>query len=154
MKHRGDDSTPEAISAWILETFPGTFVAEAMNATFFSCSDRHFPNFATIVTTDEHDHASNLDRPGVFRLNIGLGPATFRRVVGPYLDPEATGYVPRPGIDYTVLDTLLPHPVYAAQRFVCILNPSEATFETVLKPLLVEAHEIVARRESKGRGAS
>src|SRR5215469_11549003 len=40
--------------------------------------------FATIVTKDygEFDTCSQLDRPGVFRLNIGVSRDTFRMVVG------------------------------------------------------------------------
>lgn len=55
--------------------------------------------------------------------------------------------------DYTVLDQLLPHPVYAPQRWISVLNPSAATFETVLKPLLAEAYARLApRRPVAGTG--
>lgn len=104
-----------------------------------SCdAEKHWPNFATLVTSDEYDAASNLDRPGVYRLNIGLSKATFERVVGS--DPNP---------DYTALDQLMPHPVYAVQHWVSILNPSEATFDKLVKPLLDEAHERVARARRK-----
>ena len=131
---------PEEITAWIVATYPETVTADAMNATFFSLDEKHWPNFATIVTTDEHDTASNLSRPGVFRLNIGLGRQTFDRLVGGTSDP-----------DYTVLDQVLPHPVYAKQRWISILNPSRETFEAVVKPLIAEAHGLLARR-GKRRG--
>jgi hypothetical protein len=49
----------------------------------------------------------------------------------------------------TALDRLMPHPVYATQHWVSILNPSAATFDTVVKPLLDEAHERVARARRK-----
>ena len=46
----------EAISRTIRETWPETDVVEALGATFFSLDpEKHWPNFATIVTTDEHD---------------------------------------------------------------------------------------------------
>lgn len=48
-------------------------------------------------------------------------------------------------LDHSVLDTLMPHPVYAAQRWVCILNPTQHTFETRLKPLLNEAHALISK---------
>jgi hypothetical protein len=48
--------------------------------------------------------------------------------------------------DFAALDTLLPHPVYGAQRWVCILNPSGDTFRNVVRPLLSEAHEIAISR--------
>jgi uncharacterized protein DUF6194 len=110
--------TPEDITKYILETYPETDVAEAYAAWFFSLdAEKHFPNFATIVTTDDHDDASDLSRPGVFRLNIGVDRQTFERVATS--DAES---------DYTAYDRLLPHPVYARQLWICILNPSEETF--------------------------
>lgn len=98
---------------------------------FFYGPDRMFP-FATIVTKDsDYDRASQLDRPTVFRLNIGVTKATFATLFG------ATGETEKV-YDPTVLDQLMPHPVYAAQSWVCVLNPSGVTFQSVL-PLLVEA---------------
>ena len=77
-----------------------------MGATFFSLEDSHWPNFATIVTTDEHDmgQPSKLSRPGVFRLNIATRKETFQRLVGGTENP-----------DYSALDVVLPHPVYAKE---------------------------------------
>lgn len=96
---------------------------------------RRFP-FATIVTKDygEFDNASRLNREGVFRLNIGVSKETYDR-----LFPEERTY------DFAALDTLMPHPVYGKNHFVCVLNPSDPTFET-LKPLLAEAYEIAVKR--------
>ena len=133
---KGAGPTPDEITDWITTTYPKTVVAEAMGATFFSLDQRHWPNFATIVTTDEHDMGtpSNLSRPGVFRLNIGVGKATFERLVGSQADP-----------DYAALDTLVPHPVYAKQRWIAILNPSRGSFDAAVKPLIDEAHGRLAR---------
>jgi hypothetical protein len=126
---------PEAITRLILERYPETVVAEALGATFFSLDQKHWPNFATIVTTDEHDEGapSDLARPGVFRLNIGVGRETFERLVGSTGDP-----------DYAALDTILPHPVYAKQRWIAILNPSDATIRDAVLPLIAEAHDRIA----------
>ena len=133
---------PQTIVRYILETYPETDVIESMNAWFFSLdAEKHWPNFATIVTTDEHDDASDLSRPGVFRLNIGVDKATFRRVAGADPDP-----------DYTALDRLLPHPVYARQHWISILNPSPSTFTEVVVPLLAEAHDRLAAVRARHRG--
>ena len=130
----------DSITRYITETYPETVVAEAMNARFFSLDDSHWPNFATIVTTDEHDDASNLSRPGIFRLNIGtLSRETFAQLVGG-ADPQ----------DFTVLDQVLPHPVYAKQRWISILNPSDRSFEEIVKPLLAETHDRLAAQRNKG----
>ena len=70
---------PDEITSWITTTYPGTVVATAMGATFFSLDEKHWPNFATIVTTDEHDmgNPSDMARPDVYRLNIGVGKTTL-----------------------------------------------------------------------------
>lgn len=130
---------PEAISHTILETWPETDLVEALGAAFFSLDpEKHFPNFATIVTTDEHDEGgpSRLSRRGVFRLNIGVGRETYERLVGSMTEP-----------DYAAFDRIVPHPVYAKQLWISILNPSDATFRDVVMPLLTEAHDrLVAAR--------
>ena len=99
-----------------------------------------FP-FATIVTQDYggFDELSDLDRPGVFRLNIGVSKETYAS-----LFPDDDQY------DFAALDRLMPHPVYGRNHFVCVLNPSAATFESV-KPLLAEAHQIAVRRAQRVR---
>jgi hypothetical protein len=132
----------EAITRVILERYPETVVAEALGATFFSLDDKHWPNYATLVTTDEHDEGapSNLARPGVFRLNIGVGRETFERLVGSIESP-----------DHAALDRLLPHPVYAKQLWISILNPSDATFRDVVLLLIVEAHDRLAAVRARHR---
>ena len=135
---------PEAIRRAILERYPETFVAEALGATFFSLDENNWPNYATIVTTNEHDEGapSNLARRGAFRLNIGVGRETFERLVGSMEAP-----------DYASYDRILPHPVYAKQRWIAILNPSDATFEGVVSPLIAEAHDRLAAAHARHRTA-
>jgi len=134
---------PEAITRTILETWPDTDVVATMGATFFSLDpEKHWPNFATIVTTDEHDDGSpsQLFRPGVFRLNLGAGRATFEQIASASADP-----------DFAAFDRLLPHPVYARQLWISILNPSDATFRDVVLPLLAEAHDRLAAQRARLR---
>ena len=141
----GPDS--EAVIQSIRETYPDADVVEALGATFFSLDpEKHFPNFATIVTTDEHDDGapSRLFRLGVFRLNIGVSRQTFERIAGSMDEP-----------DYAALDRLLPHPVYARQHWISILNPSETTYREVVEPLLAEAHDrLAAQRARHGVGGA
>ena len=134
---RGPDH--DAVVRAITEAFPDADVVTAMGATFFSLDpEKHWPNFATIVTTDEHDMGSPSDlsaRPDVYRLNIGVSRQTFDRLVGSHTDP-----------DFAALDRLLPHPVYAQQHWISILNPSVETFESIVRPLLREAHDRIDRQ--------
>jgi hypothetical protein len=69
-----------------------------------------------------------------FRLNIGVSKQTFQSLFG-----ADRGDVSR--YDYTALDRIMPHPDYAAQNFICVLNPTQATYERV-RTLLAEAYEL------------
>ena len=46
----------------------GDRILEADGTWFFSLdAEKHFPNFATIVTNNDYDDGSDLDREGVYR---------------------------------------------------------------------------------------
>ncbi len=134
--------TQAEIAQYILDTFPGVETAENLGYTFFFYgTDRMLP-FATIATRDqEGDRVSNLDRPDVFRLNIGVSRQTFQSLFG-------TEQVDVSGYDYTVLDRIMPHPDYAAQNYICVLSPSGATFERV-RMFIAEAFELARVRAAK-----
>lgn len=137
------------ISRYLTETFAGVDTTVVDGDTFFfnnagqeSAPDHMFP-FATIVTGDRYEQeVSDLDRPGVFRLNIGVGRDTFRSRFG----ASAAGR----DDDYTALDTIMPHPEYGSMFWLCVLNPSDATFET-LRPMLAEAYALAAERSRRRR---
>ncbi|GAA4910090.1 hypothetical protein EV188_10188 [Actinomycetospora succinea] len=124
--------------------FPDTLVIEADGDVYAICDpdgtyeERPRHGFATIVTSDAHDTASDLDRPGVYRLNLGLPRERAEEVV----DASAEH-------DLTALDVLMPHPVYGAYGFVCVLNP-DRTWPQV-QGLIDEAHAHAAAREGARR---
>lgn len=98
--------------------------------------------FATLKSKDgDNDRASRLDRPTVYRLNIGVSKSTYQSLLGAVPARPAAGGVVDTGHDFTALDTLLPHPVYGWMAWICVLSPSAATFKRV-KPLIEEAHEL------------
>ena len=134
--------TEAAITQYITESFPGVETADNFGYKFFFHGpDRMLP-FASLATADyDYDRFSNLDRPGVFRLNIGIRKATFQTLFG-------TDGINLSDYDFTALDRIMPHPEYAAQFFVCVLNPGEATLQTVQR-LLAEAHDIAMRRHAR-----
>ncbi|SCL53854.1 Erythromycin esterase [Micromonospora citrea] len=113
---------------------------------FFAGSERRRP-FATMVGHDSpgFDEESRLDRAGVYRLNIELGRAAFE---------EEFGYPPREfaehraGIDFALLDVVVPHPVYAAQGWACVVNPGAASSARVER-LLASAHQRAVEREQR-----
>ena len=64
-----------AITKYITETFPGVEAVVADGNTFFFYGAERMMPMVTLVTTDAYDAVSNLSRPGVFRLNIGVSKA-------------------------------------------------------------------------------
>ncbi len=114
---------------------------ESMGYMFFFVGQPHYVPFVSIAYADnEHDRVSQLDREGVFRVNIGVSKETFTS-----LFPEATSDSP---VDYTALDTFTPHPEYAKQFYICILNPSEKQ-EGRVKELIQEAHALALQKQEK-----
>ena len=111
-------------------------------------ADRRLP-FATIVTQDYDgfDMASNLNRPGIYRLNLAVGRVRFGELVG---YPPAQHPAQEEDFDYRTLDCLLPHPVYAAQAWVSILNPEDKT-SALARSLIVESHRRAAEHHRQRR---
>ncbi|TWD84421.1 hypothetical protein FB561_5608 [Kribbella amoyensis] len=124
-------------------TLDGVRVLEANGDSFFVYDpagdlppERRQP-FATVVTADSYDSDSDLDRPGVYRLNLGLPKPLYRS-----LFPE-----PPADVDHTRLDTVMPHPVYGPQYWICVLSPSAETLAE-LQPLIDAAYEFVVRKHA------
>lgn len=102
--------------------------------------------FATIKQKDgEHDRASRLDRPGVYRLNFSLPKPDYLERFGPLPDRPSKGGVICGEWDFTVLDRLTPHPVYGWMGWVSVLSPTPETFEHC-RPLLALAHRQAVKR--------
>jgi hypothetical protein len=113
---------------------------------FFYGSEEKFP-FATIVTSDhEYDHVSNLDRGGLFRLNIGIDKSTFATMFGSIPAKVGLGGYLDSGIDFTEKNKLFPHPVYGTMYWVSIINPEKETYAQ-LKALLSLSYEKAVGRQ-------
>ena len=108
--------------------------------------DRRFP-FATIVASNYpgFDEASALDREGIYRLNIAVGKDAFTELIGHAPGDHAAV---AETYDYTELDRVLPHPIYASQGWVSILNPGERT-QAQARDLLRRARDLAARRHGR-----
>lgn len=131
-----------SVAAYIAKTFPGVETTTNLGYTFFFHRDERMYAFATLASSgNEYEQVSRLDRPGVYRLNFGVSRETFKSLFG-------TNKINVSDYDFTVLDTLLPHPDYSAQSFICVLSPSDATFENI-RPLLAEAYDIAVRRYNR-----
>lgn len=132
-----------------LAGYSGTRILQA-NGDSFAIHDpdgdlppeRQMP-WATVVTSNIHtpdgepwDTASRLDRPGVFRLNLGLPRPAYRELTVSEAAPDT-------------LDVLLPHPEYAQLGWVCVLNP-DGTWPQVAG-LLDQAYAFAVRKYGNRR---
>jgi len=136
------------MSQYITETFAGVDVVTDRGNSFFFYNpdsdvppDHRFP-FVTLVVNDLYDQFSNLDRPSVFRLNIGVSKQTFRSLIGSPELPSDRDSTAQSSYDFTALDQMMPHPEYGRMYWVCILNPGDETLKTTVYPLLTEAYNM------------
>ncbi|WP_069385793.1 DUF6194 family protein [Cellulosimicrobium cellulans] len=117
------------------------------DAFFYHAPDGVMPEreqpYGTIVTKDyPGDDACDLDRDGRWRVNVHVDRATFRELVG--ADPRDA----RLPDDLTATDVLIPHPAYAAQGWVAVVNPGERTGALVLR-LLRQSHDASRARHER-----
>ncbi|GAB4109911.1 MAG: hypothetical protein Fur005_08420 [Roseiflexaceae bacterium] len=100
--------------------------------------------FATVVINDYpgFDEASQLNRGGLIRLNIDLGRSQFQQLFG---YPPAEHQAHQDEYDYTALNVLFPHPVYAGYGWAAIINPAGVAAEQA-KQLLIAAYHRARRK--------
>lgn len=102
---------------------------------FYHAPDGQVPRnrqpYATIVTKNyPGDTESLLGEGGRWRLNIHVGPAVFTDLLG-YPPEEIDGS----RVDYSAADVFLPHPMYGAYGWVCVVNPGDGTTDRALEAL-------------------
>ncbi len=119
---------------------------------FYVGPDRRQP-FATIIDHDVpgFDEASQLDRPGVFRLNLDLGRTEFERLFG---FPPKAFEDHRHEFDFARLDTFVPHPGYALYGFGSIVMPGPQMLPEIDRLLAIAHARAVDRHERAERRAA
>ena len=112
------------------------------------------PNGVYFCTVKDHDGAndaaSNLDRPGVYRVALGLPRERYEQLFGPRPLRPVEGGVVDTGHDVAAIDVLTPHPVYAWMGWVQVLSPSATTFAG-MGALFDETYEAAVTRFGKHR---
>lgn len=127
------------IESYITESLENVQRLESLGYSLFFYGNDHILPFVSIAKSDnEYDGVSNLNRDGVFRVNIGVSKETLNRL---FNDPKKEW-------DYTKLNSFMPHPHYSAQHFTCILNPVEEKLEETIT-FVSEAHLIAKKRYDK-----
>jgi len=112
---------------------------------FYHAPDGVIPHgqpYGTVVTKDyPDDTTSRLDEEGRWRVNVHVGRDRFRELVGDDpRDGEPT--------EAEATDVVVPHPVYGALGWVCVVTPGERTTALVLD-LLRAAHDDARARAAR-----
>lgn len=140
-----------SIKNYILDTFSGVEIITVDGNNFYFYDpdpegpgphDRMFP-FVTLMTNDVNDAFSNLSRPGIYRLNIGVSKATYQSLFGADA-PQLADH------DFTALDRIMPHPVYGSMYWVCVLNVGGQSMPKV-EALLAEAYSTAVAKYDRKR---
>lgn len=112
-----DAIQPDDLIARLLARYDGTVSVEAWGETsIFYNLGRTLPRgvyFATVKRKDgANDRASRLDRPGVWRFNVGAPRPLYLERFGPPPPRPSKGGVVEGAWDFHALDRITPHPVY------------------------------------------
>lgn len=135
----------EAVHSFILDNLNDVVPLNTWGETayFYNPNDvlKRGTYFGTIKEKNgDNDKSSQLDRDGVWRLNMGVQKTTFLKTFRHTPARPAKGCIIEGPWDFTQLDQITPHPIYGWMNWVAVLNPSAETFEKC-KPLIVDAHE-------------
>lgn len=142
--------TPTEITTLITARLPGVAPRSSWGETslFYNPGQRlaHGVYFCTLKEHDgPNDRASQLHRPGVFRLAIGLGPQAYTALFGARPARPAKGQAVSTGHDFTELDLLMPHPVYAWMGWAQVLSPSASKLQELI-PHIEDAHRLAVMK--------
>lgn len=96
----------------------------------------------------ENDKSSILNRDGIYRVNLGIRKSSFIQMFGSIPKRPCKGGIVDMQYDFTIIDKIIPHPVYAWMGWICSLNPSEKTFNE-LKLYIQEAYEYAKEKYAK-----
>jgi hypothetical protein len=138
----------------ILNNYQGVIVTDAYKErSFFYNPDSSLPKgiyFATIKESDgQNDKSSSLDRENIYRLSIGIGKKNYEKLFGIVPTRPTKGGIIDYDFDFSILDVLMPHPIYAWMSWVAINNPSKQNLETVRYLLDISYQNVIAKFTKK-----
>lgn len=147
--------TPDEVLEYCLGALEGTILVKSWGerGIFYNPENKLKRGIYVLTVKEydgENDASSQLDRTGVYRVNVGVPPKTFERMFGPRPKRPPKGGRVDMDYDFSAIDQIMPAPVYAWMSWICVLNPSESTFET-LKPLIREAYDYAREKYRKKR---
>ncbi|WP_257403951.1 DUF6194 family protein [Campylobacter lari] len=129
-----ENLTIDFIQEYIKSNFKGlVYKFTYKEHSFFYNLDRVLKNrvyFCTIKENDGiNDKASNLNREGVFCLSCSLCGQDYQNLFGQKPKKALKGKVDSLNYDFSMLDLIMPHSIYAYMGYICINNPSRKNFE-------------------------
>lgn len=144
----------DEVLKYCLENLEGTILVSSWGERgIYYNPDNILKRGVYILTVKEkdgdNDKGSNLNRENIYRVNLGIRKATFIEMFDFIPKRPAKGCIVDMNYDFSATNKILPHPVYAWMGWICLLSPSEQTFNE-LKPLIQEACEY-AKEEFKRR---
>jgi len=86
----------------------------------------------------ENDSASNLNRGNIYRLNLKISKKTYLSLFSYIPARPLAGNIISTGHDFTNFNQLMPHPIYGWMTWICVLNPTLTTIESMEKHGLFE----------------
>ena len=145
--------TPESVLKYCLDTLDGVIEVNSWGERGIFYNPGNVLKRGVYVLTvkekdGENDRASRLDREGMWRLNIGVRKSTFLSLFGELPARPKKGGVVDMLFDFSAVDIVMPHPVYAWMGWICVLNPSAETVERI-KPLIQESYEYAKEKFRK-----
>ena len=143
----------DEILKYCLENLEGSVLVESWGEKGIFYNPGHVLKRGVYILTvkekdGDNDKGSRLNRPGVYRVNLGVRKDTFVKLFGAVPKRPGAGGVVEMDYDFSAADCFLPHPVYAWMGWMCVLNPSEETFED-LKSYIREAYEYAKEKFAK-----
>ena len=124
----------DELHAFVTQSYDGLNIIDSWGEqTYFYNPGKALKRGTYFMTIKEkngdNDQASDLDREGVFRLNLGLTKPRFIKLFGQPPKRPGKGKAIEGSWNFTKLDELTPHPVYGWMSWVSVLNPSQEQFE-------------------------
>lgn len=138
------------IADYVIQNYPGTLMNTnwGERGLFYNPGGK-LPKGIYLLTFKEHDSpndsASNINRGGLYRLNLGISKQSFTKLFGAIPQRPLAGQIVQTGHNFQEIDIITPHPVYGWMAWIAVINPSEETFN-VLKPLIEESYRAAVKK--------
>jgi Family of unknown function (DUF6194) len=134
----------------ILESYPGLNSLDTYGEKSFFYNPENLLTkgiyFATLKEKDgPNDKASDLNREGVFRLNLGISKQSYEKLFGTKPKRPPKGGIVDTGHDFKEFNKITPHPIYAWLHWIAILNPDDDSMSQI-KELMDETYQNVQKK--------